>query len=363
MAGNCSAPGARCKVEQMRRAALIVVIAGIYVGCAKQPVSVTPSPEPPRPQRGGTVRLALSITERSALALHGLAGRDDEEAAFASDRIGRWSRLASSTLLDHVEFVPDRRIEAVELFLLGEIDLAPVYGRSAGRLQGVDPAQVRLLRAPGWDRTYLIRLDARTRWINDPNFRRWFAETVDRVDLVSGLFDGYGVPAWTVQSHTPGPVWNPPVRHPFNPASHPVLHLKYDPNDRAAHSIVSRMKALFAAEGVDLRLTGGADVDRPELTLVAHQRWSADPVVALEPLVSAAGTAGEGARHYFEQAQSAFGAARENLATLAEDALLIDALVVPLVRLEAWIAVSPALEGVQPGLTGELALEKVWWNR
>ena len=142
-----------------------------------------------------------------------------------------------------------------------------------------------------------------------------------------------------------------------------MLHLKYDPNDRAAGSIASRMKALFAAEGVDLRLTDGDDVDRPELTLLAHQRWSADPVVALAPLVSAAGSAGEGARHYLGQARSASGATRESLATLAENALLIDALVVPLVRLEAWIAVSPALQGVQPGLTGELALEKAWWNR
>ena len=346
----------------MRRAALIVLITGIYVGCAKQPMSVPP-PEPLRPQRGGTVRLALSFAERVALSHYGLVARGAGEAAFASDRIDRWSRLAPSTLLDQVEFVSDQRIEAVELFLLGEIDLTPVYGRNVARLHGVDPAQVRLLRASGWDRTYLIHCDARTRWTNDPNFRRWFAETVDRVDLVSGLFDGYGAPAWTVQSRTAGPVWKPPVRHPFSSTSHPVLRLKYDPNDRPAGSIASRMKARFAAEGVDLRLIGGDDVDRPELTLVAHQRWSADPVVALAPLVSAAGSAGKGARYYLEQAQSAAAAARESLASLAEDALLIDALVVPLVRLEAWVAVSPALEGVQPGLAGELALEKAWWNR
>lgn len=347
----------------MRRAALIVLITAIYAGCARQPVSAPPVPEPPRPQRGGTLRLALSFSERAALAHHGLVAQDGGEAAFASDRIDRWNRLAPSTLLDYVEFVSDLRIEAVELFLLGEIDLTPVYGRNAARLQEVDPAQVRLLRASGWDRTYLIHCDPKTRWTNDPNFRRWLAESIDRVDLVNGLFDGHGAPAWTVQSRATGPVWSPPVHHPFSSTSHPVLQLKYDPNDRPAGSIASRLKALFAAEGVDLRLTGGEDVERAELTLVAHQRWSADPVVALEPLVSVAGSAAEGATHYLEQARSASGAAREGLATLAEDALLIDALVVPLVRLQAWVAMSPALEGVQPGLTGELALEKAWWNR
>jgi hypothetical protein len=346
----------------MRRAALIVLIAGIYAGCARPPASLPPPPEPPRPQHGGTLRLAVSSTERDALAHHGLVGQSGE-AAFASDRIDRWSRLAPSTLLDHVEFVSDQRIEAVELFLLGEIDLTPIYGRNAARLLGVDPAQIRLLRASGWDRTYLFHCDPELRWTNDPNFRKWLAESVDRVDLLVGLFDGHGAPAWAVQSPATGPVWQPPVRHPFSSTSHPILHLKYDPNDRAAGSIASRMKALFASEGVDLQLTTGGDVDRPELTLVMHQRWSADPVVALVPLVSAAGVAGETARSYLDQARSASGAARERFSTLAENELVADALVVPLVRLDVWFAVAPGLEGVQPGLTGELRLEQVWWKR
>jgi ABC-type transport system substrate-binding protein len=306
--------------------------------------------------------MALSFAERDALAHHALVGRQ-REAAFASDRIDRWSRLATTTLLDHVEFVSDQRIEAVELFLLREIDLTPVFGRDVERLQRLDSSQVRLLRAPGWDRTYLLQCNPGTRWTNDPNFRRWLAERVDRVDLVGGLFDGHGSPAWSVQSRASGPVWRPPVRHPFSSTSRPVLRLRYDPNDRSANSIASRMKALFAAEGVDLRLDAGGDGDSPELTLWTHQRWSADPVEALDALVSSAGSAAQGAGQYLEQARAASGATRDGLAALAEDALLMDALVVPLVRLEAWVAIAPGLEGVQPGLTGELALGNIWWSR
>ncbi len=350
----------------MRRVALIVLLTGIYIGCARQPPSLPappPEPEPPQPLQGGAVRLALSFAERDALAHHALGPVEGSDPAFVEDRVDRWSRLARTTRLDRVEFVSDRRIDAVDLFLLGEIDLTPAYGRDVGRLREADAARPRLSRAPGWDRTYLIRCDPRLRWTNDPNFRRWFAETIDRVDLVEGLFDGRGAPAWTVQSSSGGPLWQPPVIHPFGSTSQPVLHLKYDPADSGAASVASRMKALFVNHGVEMRLVTGDEIERPELTLSAHQRWSPDPVVAILPLVRAGGLAGEGAAHYLEQARNAAGEARENLASLAEEALLIQALVIPLVRLEAWIASAPALEGVKPGLTGELALEEIWWSR
>ena len=152
----------------MRRAVIILLITAVYAGCARPP-AIQPQPaqpreppepleqtEPPKPQSGGTLRVALSPTERDALAHHTLVGRGGQ-AAFASDRIDLWSRLAPSTLLEHVEFVSDQRIEAVELFLLGEIDLTPVFGRSAARLHAIDSADVGLLRAPGWDRTYFIQ--------------------------------------------------------------------------------------------------------------------------------------------------------------------------------------------------------------
>jgi len=361
----------------MRRAAIIVLITAVYAGCARPPV-IQPRPvdqpdptdrtepleqpatEQPRP--GGTLRVALSHNERDAMAHHVLAGRTGQ-AAFASDRIDLWSRLASSTLLERVEFVSERRIEAVELFLLGEIDLTPVFGRGAARLHAIEAAAVRLLRAPGWDRTYLFQCDPEARWTNDPNFRRWLAETIDRVDLLGGLFDGHGVPAWTLQAGSSGPVWPPPLHHPFSSTSRPILRLQYDPQDRAAGSIASRLKALFAVDGVELQLVRAGEAESAELILHAQQRWNADPVVALEPLVEHAGAAGEGARHYLDQARSASGAMREGLANLAEDALLMDALVVPLVRLDVWIASAPALEGIQPGLTGELGLGNVWWKR
>ncbi len=238
-----------------------------------------------------------------------------------------------------------------------------MYGRSASRLLDLDDGQFRLLRAAGWDRTYVIASDSDSRWTNDPNFRRWFADAVDRVDLLVGLFDGHGAPAWNIRSKAGGPVWEPPIVRPFSSTSRPTLTLQYDPSDRAATLIASRLKAVFVAEGLELRLTTDAMEETPELRLVAHQRWSEDPVVALTPLATLTGPAGEDARRQLEAARSAAGGVRDRLAADAERALLEGALVTPLIRLDAWIAVSTQLEGVEPGLTGQLALEKVWWNR
>ena len=36
---------------------------------------------------------------------------------------------------------------------------------------------------------------------------------------------------------------------------------------------------------------------------------------------------------------------------------------VPVVRLEAWVALAPGLRGIDPGWAGELALEHAWWQR
>jgi len=348
----------------MRRAALIVLITAVYVGCARKPPSEPAVPPVTEPLRGGTLRLALSTAELNALARYGLVANTGAEAAFVADRIDRWRRLAPSTLLDHVEFVSDDKIPRVELLLLGEVDLTPVYGRELARVREDAGDEIRVVRAPGWDRTYVIHCDTRSRWTNDPNFRRWFAETVDRVDLVGGLFDGFAAPVWSIQPRSTGPLWAPPIRHPFGSTSRPLLHLKFESDDVPAAAIASRLKARFAAEGVELELLTSTDrVERPALTLSGRQRWSADPVATIEPLVVAAGGAAEGSRHYLGQAKSVSGETRTNLATLAEDALLIDALVVPLVRLEAWVAMSSRLRGVGPGLTGELALEKTWWGR
>lgn len=365
----------------MRRAALIILITGVYIGCARPPISPpiepVPAPETPslatepepapseppvQPRPGGTLRLSLSFAERDALAYYGLIQRDGE-APFTSDRIDRWSRLAPETLLDHVVFVSDQRIEAVELFLLGQVDLTPVYGRSATRLFDLESERFRLLRAEGWDRTYVLLFDSDSRWTNERNFRRWFAESVDRVDLVSRLFDGHGTPAWNLEPQPGGPRWPPPIVQPFSSTSSPALTLQYDPADRAAASIASRLKALFVAHRLELRLSTAAGEEPPELRLVAHQRWSTDPVPTLTSLAALTGTAGEQALQLLEEAGTAVGVRRDDLTDAAETKLIESALVVPLIRLEAWIAVSAQLEGVEPGLTGQLALERIWWNR
>jgi MarR-like DNA-binding transcriptional regulator SgrR of sgrS sRNA len=228
-------------------------------------------------------------------------------------------------------------------------------------LQEGDPAGHAVLRAPGWDRIYLIRCDGAARWTNDPNFRRWLAESIDRVDLVTHLFDGFGSPAWSLSTPSGEPRWEPPVRRPFGSTSRPVLTLAYAAADAAALAIASRLKASFASEGLELRLAQGAS--RAELTLIGSRRRSDDPLDLLAPLLRGLGDSVDGARHYLEQAARAHGESRETLARMGETAMLAEARFVPVVRLDAWIAFDPALRGIEPGWAGQLGIDRAWWAR
>ena len=342
----------------MRRAALIVLITVVYVGCARRALEPLAAPAQPG-LRGGVVRLAVAAPERAALADHAL--RTGDTPAFVDVGSDQWVRLDSRTLLDRLELVAPTRIEAVELFLLGEVDLAVVYGTQVTRLQDGDPTRRRVLRAPGWDRVYLIRCDGGARWTNDPNFRRWLAESIDRVDLVTHLFDGFGSPAWSLSKPSREPSWAPPLHRPFGPTSRPVLTLAYDAADREARAIASRLKASFATRGLELRLEPGGDP--AELTLIGRQRRSDDSLAFLMPLLEILGEAADGARHYFDQAAAVRGESRDALAALGEDAMLVDARLVPVLRLDAWIALAPELRGIEPGWTGQLGLDRAWWQR
>jgi ABC-type oligopeptide transport system substrate-binding subunit len=305
------------------------------------------------------VRLALTAPEREALASHVL--REGDPAPFAAAAPDRWIRQAAETLLDRLDFVTAERIETVDLFLLGEADVAVLHGAQVRRLEDGTLPTARVLRASGWDRTYLIRCDGTARWTNDPNFRRWLAESIDRVDLVSQLFGGFGSPAWSLSRPSQQPRWAPPLHRPFDPTSRPVLTLAYEDADRQAGAIASRLKASFATLGVDLRLA--PDGPSAELTLIGRQRSSDDPLTFLRPLLDGLGDVADAARRHFDQAADFYGDSRDELAAQGEDTLLVEAHLIPVLRLDAWIAVAPGLRGIEPGWTGQLGLERSWWDR
>ena len=54
-------------------------------------------------------------------------------------------------------------------------------------------------------------------------------------------------------------------------------------------------------------------------------------------------------------------AARAAGAWKAEELLLADARVIPLIRLHAWLAYHSSLAGLDPGPEGEFRLEEAWW--
>jgi ABC-type transport system substrate-binding protein len=277
--------------------------------------------------------------------------------AIARDLLSERWNSRTDPLLDQVEFLTPEGIQPVELLVLGEADLALVHGRQVSRVRAA--AGHTLVRAPGWDRTYALLCDPQARWTNDPNFRRWFAETIDRVDLVEYLFQGLAAPAFSLLSGPGGPRWAPPLMRPYGPTSRPLLDLGFDPGDANALAIAARLKAAFALEGMELRLVEQGGRDRPELTLIAYQRWGDD---ALESLTGLIPDGAEGARSYLRQAEAADGESRSSLVALAEDAVLMDARLIPLLRLDAWLALAPGLRGVETGWSGDLALEKIWWS-
>jgi len=329
----------------MRRAVLIVLIATVYLGCARlpplsEPVA-DPSPTALEPLPGGALRVALSGARLDALVRDTL--------------IDRWERRTDS-LLDHIEFLASGGVQPVELLLLGEADLALVHGRQVSRVRA--GAANALVRAPGWDRTYALSCDPTARWTNDPNFRRWFAETIDRIDLVEHLFQGVAAPAFSLLADDERARWAPPLVRPYGSTTRPVLDLGFDPHDVHARAIAARLKAAFAIEGMELRLVEGDQGDTPGLTLVAHQQWQDDAFESVESLVP---VGADGARWYLRQAEAADGDSRRSLVGLAEDAMLMEARLIPLLRLEAWLAMSPRLRGVDTGWSGDLTLERIWW--
>jgi hypothetical protein len=258
----------------------------------------------------------------------------------------------------HVERVRFLQADGTDpglMLRLGEADLAVLYGREAGGLIDDDEQPLRMSRAPGWDRTYFLWLEPRHRWINDPALRRWLAGVLDREPMLRFLFDGRGAAAYSLSSPEPnGPSRSEPEGTPFGRHSRPRLSLRFDPHDPHARSIAARIRAVLDSRGVELtllprdeqRLLDELRAKEVELALLVHRATSEDAVEALGRTLERLGS-GDGSP----------GSARRT-----EQALLADARIVPLVRLDAWLARPHRLEGVTAGAYPVLRLEQARWR-
>jgi MarR-like DNA-binding transcriptional regulator SgrR of sgrS sRNA len=264
-------------------------------------------------------------------------------------------------------------------FRLGDAQVAILFGKAAGKLRSEATARsgfpLSFERVPSWDRTYFLWLDPEKRWVNDPRFRKWVSAVLDRDEMLAYLFDGQGDRAFSLSpGGSPVPVYEDlqPDR-PLSPTSVPRLTLLYDEEDAQALTLARRVQAVLATHQVELSLVARRSSDlrralatgEAEAALLAHRPATRDPLLGLlgstwwfgrrfdgllDPLLRAASEIAPGRR-----------AERAEMAWEVEQGLLVDARVVPLVRLHAWLAHHPKLSGVETAPGGLLILGEAWW--
>ena len=259
------------------------------------------------------------------------------------------------------------------LLRLGDAHLAVTFGAAADSLIDDPVPDLRLERLPAWDRTYFMWMNPEERWVNDPVFRRWVSGTIDRDEMVTYLFDGRGKRAFSLSyDGSTVPVYPLRADRPLSPMTEPRLRMVYDAADPYAETVAQRVRAVLETRQVELSLVPmkldalrralrAGDV---EVALLAHRPGSEDPVLALEGTVWWLGDGAADARARLVEASGIDShrvAARAEGAWEAEQLLLLDARVVPLIRLHAWLAYRSSLAGLDPGADGEFRLEETWW--
>ena len=259
------------------------------------------------------------------------------------------------------------------LLRLGDAHLAVTFGPTADSLIDDPVPDLRLERLPAWDRTYFMWMNPDERWVNDPVFRRWVAGTIDRDEMVAYLFDDRGKRAFSLSyDGSTVPVYPLRADRPLSPMTEPRLRMIYDATDPYSETVAHRVRAVLETQQVELSLVPmerdalrealrAGDV---EIALLAHRPGSEDPVLALEGTVWWLGEGAADARALLVEASgidSRQVAARAEGARKAEELLLADARVIPLIRLHAWLAYRASLAGLDPGADGEFRLEETWW--
>lgn len=274
--------------------------------------------------------------------------------------------------IERVTLVPDEGRPALML-RLGEAELGVVAGRDAFDLLARPEPGLHLLRAESLDRVYFLWLSPRGRWINDPRFRAWIAGTVDRGAMLRYLFGGRGSPAWRLLGDEPrGAAWDSPERRPLARGSRARLELHLDRKDPYAGEMARRLAAELEQHSVAVvplpvsreELQRALSHDEPVAALLFHRPGGRDPLLGLTETLWR--LPHESVRDALREAQLAAsladGHARLEAAARAEDAVLADARVVPLLRLHAWLAVRHGLRFEQPEQGSPLLLRGMRWT-
>jgi MarR-like DNA-binding transcriptional regulator SgrR of sgrS sRNA len=186
--------------------------------------------------------------------------------------------------------------------------------------------------------------------------------------MLSVLFDDRGEVALSLSHAGPqAPPWQPVARPPFAPSSAPRLSLAHDRTDPRAASIAARLRESLKLDGVELSIRARDHAELVDagtsLILLAHRPPLSDPILALLDSLWTLGGEAEPEIARLERASRLAGSqARRDSALQAERALLAEARLVPLVRLQSWLACSPSLVGVDTGPPGVIDLRAAWWR-
>jgi len=337
----------------------------------------------------GTVRVKLT-RETPDLALRlahpalrvWTAGRGAEPAGpgpfeiAAERRLVAWVHGGARPYLDRIDLIDSGGVAPAVLARLGEIEAAVVYGRSVSRFldaeEGPSPA-FRVERLAGWDRTYVLWLAPGMRWTQDPGFGRWLDATLDRVAMLRYLFDGRGDAPCDLlsrcgESATRGDAvttWRVPR------GARPRIALALDASDRLGGEMAARIKADVesAGVGVDIEPWPGDDLDRGirggeiQAALFYRTPWTSDPVLSLLGTLHASPRGLEAELAELDRAaRLPLGSdERRSAAEEVHGRVLSRARIVPVVRLDAWIASAPGLV-LAPGASPSLDVARAGWS-
>jgi ABC-type transport system substrate-binding protein len=238
-----------------------------------------------------------------------------------------------------------------------------------------DRRSIELRRLPAWDRIYYLWMNPTKRWLNDPRFRRWIAEAVDRKKMLDLLFDGEGTEVYSLFEGGPSERAYELLKggRPLSDLSTPRLELAYDLDDDSALTIARRYQAILESLDVELvlkamrhdELRKALSVGELQLAILSHHPATPDPLLAALGTFWWFEPDADDSRYALMDAASEISPDQTDLrlraALQVEGKLLADIRLVPLVKLHAFLARKPRLSGVAARVDGVLGLEEAWW--